>query len=140
MTFQAVPAYTPPEDGMFYNALVPTVDTARNTFVLDLVARMSMGRVPCAKLLSQLTALGNPVLWVGDSGTSKTVTIQHYLRNLPSDSTQLIGLNFSSRTSSMDVQNVIEVGGSTFVCRFASITTKSSCLHAKTERNLCEFY
>ena len=49
-----------------------------------------------------------PVVLVGDPGTSKTAVISHFLRHLNRDSFVVLNINFSSRTSSMDVQKTIE--------------------------------
>ena len=75
----------------FASILVPTVDTVRSTWLLD-----------C------FVAKGKPVLFVGDSGTAKTVTIAKYLANLDIQKNVLLGMNFSSRTTSMDVQRGVE--------------------------------
>ncbi|KAI8847268.1 dynein heavy chain and region D6 of dynein motor-domain-containing protein [Chytridium lagenaria] len=50
-----------------------------------------------------------PVLFVGEVGTSKTVTVQNFLRQLPSEKNLLLNINFSSRTTSLDVQRNLEV-------------------------------
>lgn len=86
-----VPEYEPPEDGEFSSILVPTVDTVRSTWVLG-------------------TLLQNRkrVLFVGESGTAKTVTINKYLNTLSAAEFSTLGLPFSSRTTSMDVQQSIE--------------------------------
>jgi dynein heavy chain len=75
----------------FHDILVPTVDTVRHTWVLQ-----------------QFHSIKRPILFVGDVGTSKTVTMQAFLRNLPSESNILLNINFSSRTTSMDVQKIVE--------------------------------
>ena len=75
----------------FATILVPTVDTVRSTWLLD-----------C------FVAAGKPVLFVGDSGTAKTVTIAKYLSQLDITKHVLLGMNFSSRTTSMDVQRGVE--------------------------------
>ena len=50
------------DDAKFATILVPTVDTVRSAWLLD-----------------TFSAAGKPVLFVGDSGTAKTVTINKYL-------------------------------------------------------------
>lgn len=87
-----VKPYEPPADGQFSKILVPTVDVVRSTWLLNIV----------------VTA-GRPCLLVGESGTAKTVTIQNYLSSLDANTNLLLNINFSSRTSSMDVQCAIEV-------------------------------
>jgi dynein heavy chain len=52
-----------------------------------------------------MISIHQPVLIVGDTGSSKTATILSYIRNFDS---YYINLNFSSRTKSIDVQRSIE--------------------------------
>eukprot|EP00644_Phytophthora_capsici_P007267 jgi/Phyca11/16825/fgenesh1_pg.PHYCAscaffold_22_\ len=49
-----------------------------------------------------------PILFVGESGTAKTVTIQSYLKDLDQQTCSTLNINFSSRTSSLDVQTNIQ--------------------------------
>ena len=49
----------------------------------------------------------------GDSGTAKTVTIAKYLGNLDATKNVILNMNFSSRTTSMDVQRGVEAGAYT---------------------------
>ncbi|KAJ0394425.1 hypothetical protein P43SY_010922 [Pythium insidiosum] len=49
-----------------------------------------------------------PMLFVGESGTAKTVTIQNYLKDLDQQVISSLMINFSSRTSSLDVQTNIQ--------------------------------
>lgn len=89
-----VPEYIPPEDGKFSSILVPTIDTERYSF-----------------LLKTVLSVEKPLLFVGEPGTAKTVLIQSYLnRALANDPTKFsnLNINFSSRTTSMDVQRTIE--------------------------------
>eukprot|EP00966_Prymnesium_polylepis_P124068 2869146-Prymnesium_polylepis.1 len=71
-----------PANAEFSQIIVPTLDTARYTFILD-------------KLLAQ----GMPSLFVGPTGTGKTSYVQKLLLRLPSDAWQTIFLNFSAQTS-----------------------------------------
>uniref|UniRef100_A0A3Q3MNV8 Dynein axonemal heavy chain 10 n=1 Tax=Mastacembelus armatus TaxID=205130 RepID=A0A3Q3MNV8_9TELE len=75
----------------FADILVPTVDTTRTSWILE-----------------QMVKRNRPVLLVGESGTSKTATIQNFLTNLNTDTTITLIINFSSRTTSMDVQRTLE--------------------------------
>ena len=86
-----VPNYEHNRNLPFHEILVPTMDTIRHTWIL----KKTMG-------------IRRPCLFVGEVGTSKTVTVQNYLRQLPADSSILLNINFSSRTSSMDVQRNLE--------------------------------
>ena len=86
-----VTPFEPPTDGRFAKILVPTVDTVRSTWLLNCMMKIQ-----------------RPVLFVGESGTAKTVTIQNYFTSLDSSKFSVLNLSFSSRTSSMDVQRSLE--------------------------------
>ncbi|XP_071826175.1 dynein axonemal heavy chain 10-like isoform X2 [Apostichopus japonicus] len=86
-----VPKYVHDPDKRFNEILVPTKDTVRNTWLLD-----------------QMVKIKQPILFVGDSGTSKTATIQDFLRNINQETHLILAINFSSRTTSMDVQRNLE--------------------------------
>ncbi|XP_030648846.1 dynein heavy chain 10, axonemal [Chanos chanos] len=75
----------------FIDILVPTVDTTRATWLLE-----------------QMVKVKRPVVLVGESGTSKTATTQNFLNNLNTDKTTILTINFSSRTTSMDLQRNLE--------------------------------
>ena len=60
-----VPEYVHQADQKFNEILVPTVDTVRNTWLLEL-----------------MVLIRRPVVLVGETGTSKTATTQNFLRNL----------------------------------------------------------
>ena len=55
-----------------------------------------------------MVGAGKPCLFVGESGTAKSVTILNYLGHLDATSNIILNMNFSSRTSSWDVQRAIE--------------------------------
>ncbi|XP_043925694.1 dynein axonemal heavy chain 10 [Protopterus annectens] len=86
-----VPKYAYNPEVKFNDILVPTVDTTRTNWLLE-----------------QMVKIKRPVVLVGESGTSKTATTQNFLRNLNSETTMLLTINFSSRTTSMDVQRNLE--------------------------------
>ncbi|XP_028025407.1 dynein heavy chain 10, axonemal [Bombyx mandarina] len=86
-----VPEYEHDRDMKFPAILVPTVDTLRLTWLIKI-----------------MESVERPVLLVGDTGTSKTAIITNYLRGLPADKYIIQQMNFSSRTSSMDVQRNLE--------------------------------
>jgi dynein heavy chain len=75
----------------FHQILVPTADTVRSTWLVQ----------TCLEVF-------RPSIFVGDSGTSKTVTLQHYLKNLDADKFSLLNIGFSSRTTGKDLQVNIE--------------------------------
>jgi dynein heavy chain, axonemal len=86
-----VPAYEPPANKKFGSILVPTVDT-----------------VKYAWLLNKIMSLKKPAMFCGDSGTAKTVTVQSHFKALDNEKWMVLNINFSSRTSSLDFQNIIE--------------------------------
>jgi dynein heavy chain len=51
---------------------------------------------------------GRAVLFVGESGTAKTVIIQKYFSTLDVNNYLVLSMNFSSRTTSLDVQHSVE--------------------------------
>lgn len=83
--------YQPPLDGKFSRILVPTVDTRRFSW-----------------LLGQMVSNKWPAMFVGESGTAKSVIIQSYLNSLPVDNYVKLNINFSSRTTSSDLQKTLE--------------------------------
>ncbi|XP_059165934.1 dynein axonemal heavy chain 10-like isoform X2 [Physella acuta] len=86
-----VPKYKHNPDLKFYEILVPTVDTVRATWLLELMVKIK-----------------RPVALIGETGTSKTATIANFLRTLDQEQHLLLNMNFSSRTTSMDVQRNVE--------------------------------
>lgn len=54
--------------------------------------------------------MGRPCLFVGESGTAKTVTIQQHLDSLDPAAFLTMNMSFSSRTLAADVQISIEDG------------------------------
>lgn len=60
-----VPAYVHDREKRFSEILVPTIDTVRTTFVLKLMNKVHQ-----------------PIILVGETGTSKTAIIQDFLRSL----------------------------------------------------------
>jgi dynein heavy chain len=75
----------------FSSILVPTVDTV--TFTYHLQWNLNIFR---------------PLLYSGDVGTAKTVTIQNFLKNLSPDKFTSVNINFSSRTTSLALQRNLE--------------------------------
>merc|ERR1712196_442432 len=82
-----VPSYSPPEPFRFYNIYVPTAENVLYSSLLE--GSMEMLR---------------PTLFVGEPGTTKTMTIQKHLDTLDSQRFRLLNINMSSRTTSMNVQ------------------------------------
>ncbi|NWU42756.1 DYH10 protein, partial [Hylia prasina] len=88
---QLVPEYIHDPEVKFLDILVPTVDTTRTAWLLE-----------------QMVKVKRPVVLVGESGTSKTATTQNFLKNLDKDLNLVLVINFSSRTTSMDIQRNLE--------------------------------
>lgn len=65
-----VPEYVHNPELRYNEILVPTVDTVRNTWLLELMVKIR-----------------KPVVLVGETGTSKTATTQNFLRQLDSETT-----------------------------------------------------
>jgi dynein heavy chain len=80
-----VEAYAAPANKKFASILVPTVDT-----------------VTYAWLLNQSVQRKAPVMFCGESGTAKTVTVQACFQKLDQEKYMFLNINFSSRTSSLD--------------------------------------
>ncbi|GMI47335.1 hypothetical protein TrCOL_g3071 [Triparma columacea] len=85
-----VEEYAEPSPFRFYNIIVPTTQSVLYTDMLEKLAPLK------------------PILFVGESGTAKTLTIDNYTSTLPSEKFARLAINMSSRTSSKDVQNNIE--------------------------------
>lgn len=66
---QLVPKYIHDPAQKFNEILVPTVDTVRSTWLLQLMVRIK-----------------RPVVLIGETGTSKTATTQNFLRTLDPES------------------------------------------------------
>jgi dynein heavy chain, axonemal len=81
-----VPKYEQPNPFRFAKVLVPTTSSVIYTRILDLCYEAN-----------------KPALFVGESGTAKTVTIQNFLNTLDKKSNIQLGINFSSRTNGNDV-------------------------------------
>ena len=79
------------EGARLASIIVPTIDTTRYSW-----------------LLRQCLSVKKPVMFCGDSGTAKTVTVQDAFAQMDSDKHSFLNINFSSRTSSSDFQNIIE--------------------------------
>ncbi|XP_055909296.1 LOW QUALITY PROTEIN: dynein axonemal heavy chain 10 [Eupeodes corollae] len=86
-----VPEYDHDPSIKFSDILVPTIDTMRTNKILNL---MSIRK--------------RPVLLIGGAGSSKTAIIRKYLMELDTASYVILNANFSSRTTSLDVQRTIE--------------------------------
>ncbi|CAJ1332260.1 unnamed protein product [Effrenium voratum] len=84
-------AFAPPPGLDFNKIFVPTIDTTRYAY-----------------LVKQFLSLSQPVLFIGESGTAKSVTMQNTLESYPADKSVILNINYSSRTSSLDFQRTME--------------------------------
>jgi dynein heavy chain len=80
-----------PEGGRLSSVIVPTIDTTRYSW-----------------LLKALIDKKKPVMFCGDSGTAKTVTVQAGFNQMDAEKFSFLNVNFSSRTNSADFQTIIE--------------------------------
>ena len=78
-------------EGLFNNIVVPTAETTRQRFLLDMHVKAKKG-----------------VLYVGSAGTGKTTIIKDYFSTLDKDQALSASLNFNSYTDSKALQRVIE--------------------------------
>jgi len=85
-----VEEFKPPPGIEFTRIFVPTIDTTRYAWLVK-------------KFLSQ----GQPVLFIGESGTAKSVMLQNTLESYPVEESTILNINFSSRTRSVDFQRTI---------------------------------
>ncbi|XP_037672459.1 dynein heavy chain 10, axonemal isoform X6 [Choloepus didactylus] len=86
-----VPEYIHAFERKFIDILVHTVDTTRTTWMLE-----------------HMVKIKHPVILVGESGTSKTATTQKFLKSLNKETNIVLMVNFSSRTTSLDIQRNLE--------------------------------
>ena len=76
----------------FSEIIVPTIDSIRNTYLLDLLMTCNMH-----------------VLCLGTTGTAKTVTItEKLIKGMPADKYTPICINFSARTSANQTQDLLD--------------------------------
>lgn len=87
-----VQPYTPPPDGRFASILVPTEDVVRTSWLIHTAVS---GSRAC--------------LLVGDSGAGKTAVMRRFLTELDPTADMARELNFSSQTSSLQLQTNLEV-------------------------------
>lgn len=80
---EVVGDYNKEFEGLFENLVVPTADTTRNCFLLDLHVSAKKG-----------------MIYVGKAGTGKTTIISNYFDGLDKDSTLTSSMNFNSYTDS----------------------------------------
>ncbi|XP_050408300.1 dynein axonemal heavy chain 10 [Patella vulgata] len=86
-----VPKYIHDPEIKYNEILVPTIDTVRTTWLIKLMVEIK-----------------RPVVLIGETGTSKSATTANFLRGMDQEAHLLLNMNFSSRTTSLDVQRNLE--------------------------------
>ncbi|KAL8274185.1 hypothetical protein Esti_001870 [Eimeria stiedai] len=86
-----IPPFSPEKGTAFTSIFVPTTDTVRFLWLLQGFA---------SKALS--------TLFIGESGTAKSMMIESWLNALNSEEFLQLQINFSSRTTSLDFQKALE--------------------------------
>jgi dynein heavy chain, axonemal len=74
----------------FHDMIVPTIDTTRNSYVAESLLRVKKN-----------------IMFIGATGTGKTILAQSLLKDLPDDMSEL-SINFSAATTSAATQDMIE--------------------------------
>jgi dynein heavy chain len=87
----SVPPMDKEFDGLFNNLVVPTAETTRQRFLLDMHVKARKGMV-----------------YVGSAGTGKTTIIKDYFSTLDKETTISASINFNSYTDSKALQVVVE--------------------------------
>ncbi|CDJ69900.1 hypothetical protein ENH_00076160 [Eimeria necatrix] len=86
-----IPQYSPEAGVSFTSVFVPTTDTVRAMW-----------------LLQGFSSKALPTLFIGESGTAKSMMIKSWLNTLDSEKYLQLQMNFSSRTTSLDFQKALE--------------------------------
>jgi dynein heavy chain len=88
---KTVPEYQISPYQSFSEIIVPTIDSIRHTFLLDLLLKH-----------------GKHVLCVGPTGTAKTVTIMEKLTKGMGQDVTPVFINFSARTGANQTQDILD--------------------------------
>ncbi|KAG5504517.1 hypothetical protein JKF63_04969 [Porcisia hertigi] len=86
-----VPELTIPAESEYQDIIVPTMETAKYSFLMQL-------------MLCHM----HPALLVGDTGTGKTIMMKALLRGLPRDAYAVNSIQFSAQTSASHLQRLID--------------------------------
>merc|ERR1719253_1084607 len=86
-----IPEFKSPPGMEYVKIFVQTVDTTRYNF-----------------LVQKFLTCKAPVLFIGESGTAKSVMLQNTLESYPVETSAILNINFSSRTRSQDFQNAVQ--------------------------------
>ena len=79
------------EGELFESIVVPTTETVKNQFLLDLHINR-----------------GKPILFVGTAGTAKTTYVKDYFRGVDKEKIRTAAINFNSYTDSLSLQQIME--------------------------------
>jgi dynein heavy chain len=88
---EKVKAFDTEYEGLFANLVVPTAETTRQAFLMDLHVKAKKG-----------------VLYVGKAGTGKTVNINNFLSGVDPETVMFTTTSFNSYTDSRTLQDIIE--------------------------------
>ncbi|KPI89879.1 dynein heavy chain putative dynein heavy chain point mutation [Leptomonas seymouri] len=86
-----VPELSIPEESEYQDIIVPTMETAKYSFLMHLMLRHM-----------------HPAMLVGDTGTGKTIMMKALLQSLPKDGYTLNAIQFSAQTSANHLQRLID--------------------------------
>jgi dynein heavy chain, axonemal len=86
-----VPELNIPEESEYQDIIVPTMETAKYSFLMHLMVRNM-----------------HPAMLVGDTGTGKTIMMKALLQGLPKDGYTLNAIQFSAQTSANHLQRLID--------------------------------
>lgn len=86
-----VKKYDSSVEGLFNSIVVPTAETTRQRFILDMHVKSKKG-----------------VLYVGSAGTGKTTILKDYFSTLDKELVNNAAINFNSYTDSKALQTVLE--------------------------------
>jgi len=84
-------AFRIPAESTFQEIIVPTVDSARYKFILE-----------------QMMRAKKPTLYIGPTGTGKSVSILDMMSNLSKDTFEQLVINFSAQTTAGQTQALID--------------------------------
>ena len=87
-----IPNFTLASDANAQAMIIPTVDTVRVNFLIERLAKYR-----------------HQVMFVGPTGTGKSVYVANYLAGLDADKFQNIGISFTAQTSANQCQDIIDL-------------------------------
>jgi SpoVK/Ycf46/Vps4 family AAA+-type ATPase len=85
-----VPEYDSTFDGLYINLVVPTTETVRQSYLIDVHKHSLKG-----------------VMFAGIAGTGKTTIVKNYFENINPDTVTTGSISFNNYTDSFNLQAVI---------------------------------